>query len=41
MQVLAARILDYIGRKESWASEILEEAYLDEEIVDRLKEQPL
>ena len=41
VQVLAARILDYIGRKESWASEILEEAYLDEEIVDRLKEQPL
>ena len=41
VQVLAARILDYIGRKESWASEILEEAYLDEEIVDRLKEQSL
>lgn len=41
VQVLAARILDYIGRKETWASDILEEAYLDEEVIERVKEQPL
>ena len=41
VQVLAARILDYIGRSETWAGDILEEAYLDEEIIERVKEQPL
>lgn len=41
VQVLAARILDFIGRKESWAADILEEAYLEEETVERVKEQPL
>lgn len=40
-QVLAARILDFISRSETWAGDILEEAYLDEEIVERVKEQSL
>ncbi len=41
VQVLAARILDFLSRKESWAADILDEAYLDEEISERVKEQPL
>ena len=41
VQVLAARILDLLSRKETWAGEILDEAYLDEEIRERVKEQAL
>lgn len=41
VKILAGRILDYIGRSEKWAGDILEEAYLDEEIIEQAKEQPL
>ena len=41
VKIMAGRILDYIGRSEKWAGDILEEAYLDEEIIEHAKEQPL
>lgn len=40
-QALAARILDALSRHESWAAEILEDAYLDEEVQALVKEQSL
>jgi protein PhnA len=40
-QALAARILDALSRRESWAAEILEDAYLDEEVQALVREQSL
>ena len=33
VQIMAYRILTHIAKQESWAQDILDEAYLDEEIV--------
>ncbi|OUW17299.1 MAG: hypothetical protein CBD18_05090 [Opitutales bacterium TMED158] len=41
VQVMAARVLDALSRKERWAVDALEEACLEDEIVERVKEQPL
>ena len=41
VQILAARILDCIGRKEQWAIDVLDDAYLDEEITEKMREQVL
>ncbi len=41
VQALAARILDRLGRTESWAAELLEEVYWDEETEALIREEPL
>lgn len=40
-QVMAARILDQIGRKELWAREALENASLDEEVEEWVRQARL
>ena len=41
VQILSARILDRLSRTETWAGDILDEAYLDEDVIEQVKEQPL
>ena len=41
VQALAARILDALSRRERWAADLLEEAYLEEEVEALAGEQPL
>ncbi|MBT8043928.1 MAG: phnA protein [Verrucomicrobiae bacterium] len=41
VQIMACRLLTYIAREENWAQDILDDAYLDEELVDEANKQPL
>lgn len=41
VQVVAARVLDRIGKKEMWAREALEDVYLEEEIEEWVAKQAL
>ncbi|MCP5535292.1 MAG: phnA protein [Akkermansiaceae bacterium] len=34
VQVMACRILSYIAKQENWARDILDEAYLDDEVME-------
>ena len=40
-QVMAARILDFLSKDHTWARDLLDEAYLDEEIEEWVKEESL
>ncbi len=40
-QVMAYRILSYLGKKYDWCAEILEEAYLDDEVISAAQAVPL
>ncbi len=41
VQIMACRILTYIAKQENWAQDILDEAYLDEQIMTEVKQKPL
>jgi protein PhnA len=41
VQVMACRILTYIARQEKWAQDILDEAYLDEDLLEEAAKSPL
>ena len=41
VQIMACRILTHIAKEENWAQDILDEAYLDEELVEQANESPL
>ena len=41
VQIMACRVLTYIAQQENWAQDILDEAYLDEEIVEEANKEPL
>ena len=40
-QVMAARILDFLSRDHNWARDLLDEVYLDKEVEEWIKEEPL
>jgi protein PhnA len=41
VQIMACRILTHIAREENWAQDVLDEAYLDEELLDEAAKSPL
>jgi protein PhnA len=41
VQIMAVRMLTYIAKKEHWAQEILDNAYLDDEILAEAQKFPL
>ncbi|MCH6254948.1 hypothetical protein MLD52_00190 [Puniceicoccaceae bacterium K14] len=41
VQVMAGRVLSYLSKDHAWAQEILEEAYLDEDVEEWMKRQLL
>ncbi|MDB9741637.1 hypothetical protein OAB00_02145 [Akkermansiaceae bacterium] len=41
VQLMSVRILSYIAKSEPWAQEILDEAYLEEELADLAASAPL
>ena len=41
VQIMACRILTHIAKEENWAQDILDEAYLDEALVEQANESPL
>ena len=41
VQIMACRILTHIAREENWAQDILDEAYLDEELIEEAAKNPL
>jgi len=41
VQIMACRILTYIAQYENWAQDILDEAYLDEELLEQAAKNPL
>ncbi len=41
VQIMAVRILQYIGKSEHWAQEILDNAYLDDILIEQAQEQPI
>lgn len=41
VQIMAARLLTYIARQQNWAQDILDEAYLDEELLEQINKEPL
>ena len=41
VQMMTVRILNYLGKSNDWCREIVEEAYLDEEVIEMAKAAPL
>lgn len=41
VQIMACRILTHIAKQETWAQDILDEAYLDEEVLEEANREPL
>ena len=41
VQLMAVRILTYIAKQQAWAQEILDEAYLDDELLNQAAAAPL
>ena len=41
VQIMTARILNYLAKEHTWAKDTLDEAYLDEEIVDEVNKEPI
>lgn len=41
VQVVAARVLDFLGKRELWAREALEDVYFDEEVEEWIARKPL
>ena len=41
VQLMTVRILNYLAKSNDWCREIVEEAYLDEEILERAQEFPI
>lgn len=41
IQIMTCRILTYIAQQEKWAQDILDEAYLDEDILSDVNMEPL
>ena len=41
IQIMACRMLTYIAQNENWAQDILDEAYLDEDLLEQAAKNPL
>lgn len=41
LQIMACRILTHIAKQETWAQDILDEAYLDEKVLEAANKTPL
>ena len=41
VQIMACRILSHIAKEENWAQDILDEAYLDEEVLEEASKEML
>ncbi len=41
VQIMACRVLTYIAKEENWAQDILDEAYLDEDLLEEINKEPI